>query len=183
MRARLRPAYTPERLGQIYAQPHRHDQWPDHLVRVAVTIDLARALAGRPATAADLSCGDAAILKALDPDTTYLGDYAPGYQLHGPIEETITQIPRVDLFVCSETLEHLDDPDKVLHAIRGRAASLILSTPVDCWNDPNPEHYWAWSREDVEDMLATAGWQVAFYTGLDLRPTTGAYCFGIWGCR
>lgn len=180
---RLRPAYTPEQLASLYAKPHDHTQWVDHLIRVDVTIAIARGLAGQPVTAADLSCGDAAIVKALDPRRSYLGDYAPGYELHGPIEETIHEIPRVDLFVCSETIEHLDDPDKVLKEIRGRAASLVLSTPVDCWNDPNPEHYHAWDREAVEEMLTAAGWQVAYYNALDLRPLTGAYCFGIWACR
>lgn len=183
MRTRLRPAYEPEQLARLYATPHDHTHWVDHLIRVDVTIALARGLADRPATAADLSCGDAAIVKALNPGRAHLGDYAPGYEYHGPIEETIREIPRVDLFVCSETLEHLDNPDKVVKEIRGRAASLVLSTPVDCWSDPNLEHYWAWDREAVEEMLTTAGWQVQYFAELDMRPMTGAYSFGIWCCR
>lgn len=183
MRKRLRDAYAPEKLGEIYAEPHQHRKWPDHQIRVAVTVQVAHALVGDVHTAADLSCGDAAILRALRIPRIHLGDYAPGYEYHGPIEETAQELPRVELFVLSETLEHLDDPDKVLHAIRPKTAALVLSTPVDCWQDHNPEHYWAWSREDVEEMLTGAGFRVVVYSALDCRPGGGEYCFGIWGCR
>lgn len=184
-RLRLREAYSPERLAEIYPAPHRHAKWPDHRVRVAVTIQLAHALVGEVTSAADLSCGDAAILRTMRVPQMHLGDYAPGYEYHGPVEETIGRIPPVDLYVCSETLEHLDDPDSVLRAIRTKTDALVLSTPVDAWDDVhrNPEHYWAWSRVDVEGMLTAAGFQVVLYAGLDLRPGGGEYEFGIWGCR
>lgn len=183
MKTRLRGPYDDAKLAEIYATPHDHTRWADHKARVAVTVQIAHALVGHVPTAADLSCGDAATLKALGVPTKYLGDYAPGYPLHGPIEQTITEIPAVDLFVCTETLEHVDDPDLVLRAIRAKTNALILSTPVGCWGDHNPEHYWAWSREDVEEMLTAAGFRVALYAGLDLRPGGGEYEFGIWGCR
>lgn len=192
-RSRLRGPYGPEKLAEIYAQPHDHTKWADHEIRVAVTVQMAHALVGDAESAADLSCGDAAILRHLEhwakvsltaPQLQmHLGDFAPGYEYHGPIEQTIDEIPRVDLFVCSETLEHVDDPDLVLAAIRPKTSALILSTPVGCWHDHNPEHYWAWSREDVEEMLAKAGFRVALYAGLDLRPGGGEYEFGIWGCK
>lgn len=184
MKTRLRPAHSPERLAEIYATPHNHTKWNDHKIRVAVTAQLAFGLVGSQIqTAADLSCGDAAILKTLGVPLLHLGDFAPGYEHHGPIERTIHDIPRVDLYVCSETLEHVDDPGLVLELIRPKTDALILSTPVGCWGDRNPEHYWAWSREDVEELLTAAGFQVVLYTGLDLRPGGGEYEFGIWGCR
>jgi hypothetical protein len=183
VKQRLRGPYDDAKLAEIYARPHDHTRWNDHKVRIAVTVQLAHALVGRVSTAADLSCGDGATLKALGVPTMYLGDYAPGYPFHGPIEQTIHEIPDVDLFVCTETLEHVDDPDLVLRSIRPKTQALILSTPVDCWGDHNPEHYWAWSRRDVEEMLGEAGFTVAVYAGLDMRPGGGEYEFGIWGCR
>jgi hypothetical protein len=182
-RQRLREAYTREELETVYPAPHDHTKWHDHQVRVAVTVQLAHALVGDVRSAADLSCGDGAILGALRIPELHLGDFAPGRRYRGPIEETIAEIPQVDLFVCSETIEHLDDPDGVLKAIRPKTAALVLSTPVGCWQDRNPEHYWAWDRDEVEDMLVTAGFTVALYAGLDLRPGGGEYEFGIWGCR
>lgn len=185
MRVRLREAYGPEKLAEIYAAPHRHAKWPDHQIRVAVTIQLAHSLVGNVPSAADLSCGDAAIVEALGITQTHLGDYAEGYEHRGPIEQTIEQIPHVDLFVCSETVEHLDDPDLVLKKIRTKTDALVLSTPVGAWNDAdrNPEHYHAWDREAVEEMLTAAGFRVVLYNELDLRPGGGEYSFGIWGCQ
>lgn len=182
-RVRLRPAYTAEQLADLYATPHNHSCWGDHRVRVAITAQLSHLLAGPISTAADLSCGDATILKALNVGARYFGDYAPGYPLTGPIDDTINEIPVVDLFVCCETLEHLDDPDLTLKKIRAKTRALVLSTPVDAFGDTNPEHYWAWSREGVEAMLAEAGFRTEVYTAIDFRPAGAEYCFGVWFAR
>lgn len=185
-RKRLRPAYSPDELARIYARPHDHRQFRDHHLRVAATIEVARWLAqDSPVTrAADLSCGNGEILKSVEAEERWFGDLAPGYELVGPIDQTIDLIPAVDMFVCSETLEHLDDPDQALKAIRGKTGTLVLSTPVDAWYDDNPEHYWAWSRQDVEDMLAAAGFRPVVYASVDFRGLhPQLYQFGIWGVR
>lgn len=183
-RERLRPAHPAELLGKYYAQPHEHFGNADHRIRVAITIQVAKALVGSVESAADLACGDAAIICAVPAKRRYWGDFAPGWPLAGPIDETINQIPHVDLFVCTETIEHLDDPDTVLKAIREKTTYLLLSTPVGCFHDTNPEHYWAWDREAVENMLHTAGFSVATYVELDLTAAgPDHYVFGIWGCR
>jgi hypothetical protein len=183
-RRRLRPAYGADELARLYAAPHDHRRWRDHHLRVNATIQVANWLCEYGVqTAADLSCGNGAVLSAIPARQRYLGDFAPGHELAGPIEDTIEQIPPVDLFVCSETIEHLDDPDVVLKAVRSKSDHLVLSTPVDAWDDDNPEHYWAWSRDGVEDMLTAAGFQVVVYTAVDFRPSGLPYEFGIWGCR
>jgi hypothetical protein len=182
-RLRLRNAHTDELLGKYYAKPHSHFGNADHRLRVAISINLARAL-GQFNSVADLACGDAAISAAMNARTRYLGDLAAGYAIQGPIEETIHQIPHVDLFVCTETIEHLDDPDTVVRAIRGKADALLLSTPVGCFHDQNPEHYWAWDREAVEAMADEAGFKTSVYAELDLTAAGPEhYVFGIWGMR
>jgi hypothetical protein len=180
---RLRPAHSADELARIYATPHQHGKWDDHRVRVAVTAQFAHALTGHVDTAADLSCGDAAIINALDVGTRYLGDFAPGYPITGPIDDTIEQVPVVDLFVCCETLEHVDDPALTLKKVRAKTRALVLSTPVDAFQDTNPEHYWAWSREGVEAMLVAAGFSVVVHSALDFCPSGAEYCFGVWYCR
>jgi hypothetical protein len=182
-RARLRPAHSAQALAGIYATPHQHAKWADHKVRVAVTAQFAHALVGKVAKGADLSCGDGTILSSMDVGERFFGDFAPGYPLTGPVDDTIEQIPHVDLFVSTETIEHLDDPDQTLKLIRGKASTLILSTPVDAFQDTNPEHYWAWSRAGVETMLTDAGFTVVAYCEVDFRPSGGEYSFGVWYCR
>lgn len=181
---RLRPAHSTERLAEIYATPHQHGRWSDHRQRVKATIALTLPY-GPFATAADLSAGDGTILNSLPVlGRTYLGDYAPGYELCGPLDVTIRALGSpVDLFVHTETLEHVDDPQSTLALIRQYTSRiLILSTPVNAWDDKNPEHYWAWSAADVEDMAATAGFFVGAYEELPFRRDLGPafYDFGIW---
>lgn len=175
---RLRPPHDGRRLAELYATPHQHTRWPDHVARVEATIVFARDFAPDPTSVADLSCGDGAIALALSP-SPILGDFAPGWPVTGPLERTLPQLEPVDLYVCCETLEHVERPAWTLDAIRAVARRLVLSTPVAGEDGDNEEHYWAWDREGVEALLAGAGWQVDAYVELD----PGAqYVFGVWGC-
>lgn len=186
MRQRLRPMPTADELAAMYAAPHDHTKWQDHIFRVDVTTAIAANLVQVGASVADLSCGDAAIahrLHAALAAKLVLGDIAPGYPYHGPIEQTIVEIPPVDLFICSETIEHLDDPDKVLSAIRAKTDWLVLSTPDGEDNDENPQHVWGWDAEAVEHMLRAAGFEPRVFTALDLRPAGCTYRYQIWACR
>lgn len=139
-------------------------------------------------TLADLSCGNAAVLTGIEKRfpvqsvSLITGDIAPGWTYEGPIEETILQIPQSDLFVCAETLEHLDDPDSVLKAIREKARALVLSTPVWSWDDTNGQHLWAWSVGDILLMLEAVNWRCIEYSEVDTTLYGESYVYGIWGC-
>lgn len=186
MRRRLRPTPTAGELAALYAVPHDHLRWEDHVFRVDVTSALAHHMLPPGGTVADLSCGNGLIARRLQVShgaRMILGDYAPGYEHTGPIEQTIDRIDRVDLFVCSETIEHLDDPDAVLRQIRARTDRLLLSTPDGEADDANPEHVWGWDAEAVEGMLREAGFQPDIHTTVDLRPAGGVYAYQIWACR
>lgn len=187
MRVRLRAMPGADELARLYAAPHQHERWIDHRIRVDMTAYLAAYGVTAGQTVADLSCGDAAIARRLVERcsvTAILGDLAPGYEFHGPIEETIGRIPHVNLFICSETIEHLDDPDKVLRQIREKTDGLVLSTP-DGETDPtrNPEHVWGWDSEAVGQMITAAGFAPQSKVLLDLRPAGFEYAFQIWAAR
>lgn len=178
-------------LATTYTEPHDHRRFGHgHHLRVKQTIAVAKWLHewGGCGSVADLSCGNGhvAIAAATSGDRVYLGDYAPGYEFRGPIEQTHAELweatdhKGVDLFVCCETLEHLDDPDLVLRQLRRISRYLVLSTPVDNWDDANGEHLWAWDRVGVEDLFKAAGWQELHYTESDTRPIDGVYQYGIW---
>lgn len=187
MRTRLRPTPDAEGLRHLYSKRYSHTSAPDHVLRVAVTAALAEPVTPIGGVVADLSCGDAAIANLLASRRNarlVLGDLTPGHAITGPIEETISQIPdgSVDLFICSETVEHVDDPDAVLAAIRPRTSRLILSTPDGETDTRNPEHIWGWDSEAMGDMLRSAGFRPEIHTTLDLRPSGGWYSFQIWLC-
>jgi hypothetical protein len=198
MRQRLRPAYTYAQMDGLYQQPHQHEHFEDHKDRVKETTELGVKHArdhfdqSQRFFIADLSCGDAAIARgvaaAFSDDElrlkVILGDYAHGYPLQGPISDTIRNmtVDVVDLFVCCETAEHVDNPDGLLATIRKHAKSLLFSTPIDNWNDENPEHLWSWAWNDVQNMLNAAGFFPTGYRELD-KIAVGGYRWGMWFCE
>jgi len=187
MRQRLRPTPTPAELRQLYPAPHVHSVWPDHVIRVDVTVALGLGFVNNGMSVGDLSCGDAAIAKGIAAQRdvrVVLGDFAPGgYEFTGPIESTIDLMPPVDVFVCCETLEHLEDPDAVLKQIRAKAGRLILSTPDGETGSKNPEHVWGWDADEMETMLVGAGFGIGAFAALNLRPAGCMYNYQIWVCR
>jgi hypothetical protein len=181
VRKQLRPFYTPEQLARVYDHTYNHKYWPDHIERVHKTTELLDVLAAsvEAKSVADLSCGDGAIVgNSIHPwETITLGDYTTT----GPIEEAILHLPHTDVFVLSETLEHVEDPDNLLAMLRVVADTLLVTTPCGEITDENPEHYWGWDTDAVGDMLRAAGW-----TPISLELFTPVsvpyYTFQMWMC-
>jgi hypothetical protein len=180
MKIRLRPAHTAEQLANIYSKPHNHLAFADHIIRVNKSIDMLKAF-DTYESIADLSAGNAAIINALKSDNKYVGDFADSYEFTGHIDDTIEKIPVVDLFICSETLEHLDDPEATLKKIRVKTKYLFLSTPYGESDTNNIEHYWGWDNEDVKQMLIDAGFDPVEYFLLEFPG--GVYNFQMWICK
>jgi hypothetical protein len=178
-RERLRGAHEQKELEALYRSPHSHAGFRDHILRVQATIAVAKWL-GPIETAADLSAGDATIINSLTVGKRYIGDLASGYEITGPIEETINLIPEVDLFICSETLEHIDNPEIVLSSIRNKAKHLLLTTPDGETESRNPEHYWGWDSECIKDMIVQAGFEPMCLSLVRLKEYGYAYDYQIW---
>jgi hypothetical protein len=187
----LRPFYTDEELATVYHRPYDHTRWDEHRRRVAATVDIVTRWGKDRGwyDGIDLTCGDGAILRALVANgtvqTAYYGDlvHADHLDVVGRVEDTLpahTVLGRPrDLYVCSETLEHLRDPAGLLENARALASHMVLTTPVDeTAAHENAEHYWSWSVEDVRDMLELAGWTVQ---GLDLLAMDH-YVYQVWCC-
>ena len=183
---KLREFHDAKELAKIYATPHDHAIYGrGHGIRVNMTIQLAKDMAyqAEAKSVADLSCGNGAIARALDIEKTILGDYAEGYEYSGLLEVNLKKIENVDLYICSESIEHVEDPGLILNLIRSKSQTLILSTPIDSWYDDNPEHYWAWGRQDVEMLLKNAGWTPDVFIMLDTTVFGEPYIYGMWGCK
>lgn len=177
---RLRPRWSEEELHRIYAAPHDHRIYGrGHAERVNAMIELGTRRAW--GSAADLSCGNGVVIQSIDAVHRYQGDIAPGYEYHGPIEDTIHRVAFVDLFIMGETLEHLDDPTGVLLEVNTACNTLLLSTPIDNWGDTNAEHYWAWDRDGVEGIMRDAGFgKIEEFKMVDSRTYGEPYCYGVW---
>lgn len=196
--------------GRTYPDGYRHERWPDHVERVTASVSLLARWATRFRTAADLSCGDAAILRSLAGQTdlreVWLGDLlgAPaeavralerwGVETHsvpaGPLPDSLHSLPQtegVDLFVLSETLEHVPDPERLLNEIAQWAAYLFLSTPVsEPVGSGNLEHYWGWDTATIHDLLMDNGWtpmEKQMLTPQSTRSLPDAYTFQLWVAR
>lgn len=198
---RLREYPSLEELKKLYATPHNHQRWPDHQLRVGVTTAVARWMLGYGEgmsevglppvySIADLSCGDATIARGASDDlpvARYLGDYGASYEYEGPIEETAPQLlmdregVRVGLFVLSETIEHVEDPLRLLKLLRLVSERLVLSTPINEVGSGNPEHIWGWDHEGIRDLLGESGWEEV--TQVDVTFPTWVYSYQIWGCK
>lgn len=186
-RQRVRPAWSPEQLAALYSETHCYTGWLDHRLRVPVTTQVINWMLAENewSAAADLSAGDGFMLEASTAQRKVFGDLVDsgsGTQLVGAVEDTIHQVD-VDLLVCAETIEHLDDPDGFLKVARSRVKGAVFSTPVGSWNDPTPGHYWAWSRQGVEEMFADAGFAPVTYLELSWTQPDLPHTFGIWGCK
>jgi hypothetical protein len=92
---KLRKFHTAKELAKIYATPHDHAIYGrGHGIRVNTTIQLAKDMAyqAEAKSVADLSCGNGAIVKALNVEKTILGDYAEGHEYSGPLEVNLKKI-------------------------------------------------------------------------------------------
>lgn len=182
---RLRPAYPDDELGRVYPEQYNHTRWPDHIQRVQATLDFIHAMtvSGQRRIVADLSCGDAEIAKRIEgTKLLLLGDYVANdaYPYHGGIEHTIDLLGYVDLFVLSETLEHIDNPRALLTAIRKHASYLVLTTPMDEQDDGNPEHYWGWDDDGVRELLQGTGWRPTNYMLFTPTGPQTYYSYQMW---
>lgn len=195
MRQRVRPLYSPDDLARLYSQPRQPaNSYADHPSLAncpnpeagdLVTIAMGQSC-GKISSLADMSCGSGEIPRAIAAYSgiePILGDYGPGWEYQGPITETVPQLPVVDLFVLSQTLEHLDDPDGDLRLIREHCRQLLVASPID-EVDPVEDHYWTWGKEDLEEMMGAAGFTVSAFIEFDMTPLWYPHCkFGIWAMR
>lgn len=185
-----------------YPRGYRHEVWPDHVERIAASAELIRRYSSQIRTAADLSCGDCALISRLDLETAYVGDLI-GARGEYPMRPNVRVLPAgplpdsldgfrtipgktlpVDLFILSETLEHVPDPDTLLAKLTDVSRYLFLSTPLD---EPastgNEEHYWGWGQSDIHHLLWESGWspmEVSLFTPESTRHYAEAYTFQLW---
>lgn len=77
---------------------------------------------------------------------------------------------KAGLVICSDVIEHVEDPDKLLDYLKQRAEKeglILLSTPdrdglrgKDCTSCPNKYHVREWNRPELKAYLESRGFRI-----------------------
>jgi len=79
-----------------------------------------------------------------------------------------TAVPRAEVYVITEVLEHLTDPHAMLKRIRLRGAQLVCSSPHDeTYESHDACHAWAWDQEGYAAMIREAGFAIRAHEIVD----------------
>jgi hypothetical protein len=182
---RLRPTHDEATLAEIYSKPYDSAQWVEHTNRVNWTVERLNTflmLHEEVKHVADLSCGDGKILRGIErPVMKVFGDLVTASHLDvvGDINELITTV-HTDLLICSETLEHLDDPTSFLERASEHATWICLTTPLgEEDGEKNYEHYWGWDLWGISGLLQSTGWRTSWVDTFN-QPY---YTYQLWIAR
>ena len=197
---RLRDELRPDQ----YQVVRDNRTWVDHILRTYATAAMVAWF--EPKSVADPACGDASIVRYADTirqiDSIHLADISepqmqnikfgvwamsriPETRLYtGRWQETLSQMPHVDLMVLTEILEHLEDPEELLRAAREKAHHVVVSSPIDeSYPGGNHEHVWSFSRDSYKELLIRSKWTPYVYQELVFTDERYPYNFQVWGCN
>jgi SAM-dependent methyltransferase len=96
----------------------------------------------------------------------------PVAELRGPVEELPVEDGSFDLVLCTQVLEHCDDPAQAVRELRRVTAPggrVLASTHGVQWYHPSPVDYWRWTHEGLRRLFVTN----ADWTGLEVEPSGG----------
>jgi SAM-dependent methyltransferase len=152
-------------------RPPKSDRHYLALGRLAEQIEeeARRRLAGRSdAKVLDIGCGQKPYLPFFSPFAgKYVGvDLAPGpyVDVVAPAEELPFPDASFDLVLCTQALEHVAEPGKVLaeiHRVLAPGGTALVSVPFVFLYHPDPvesdQDYWRWTHSGLRRSFAAAG--------------------------
>jgi SAM-dependent methyltransferase len=142
---------------------------------------LARHRARRPRLL-DVGCG----AKPYEPFFTgAIGEYVgvdvanPAAELEGTVEDIPVPDESFELVLCTQTLEHVDDPARAVRELRRVVAPggrVLVSTHGVQVYHPNPEDYWRWTHAGLRRLFR----EHASWSTVTVTPGSGATaCIGM----
>jgi SAM-dependent methyltransferase len=84
----------------------------------------------------------------------------PNADLHGPIEALPVEDGSFDIVLCTQVLEHVDDPPQAireLHRVTAPGGRVLASTHGTMVYHPNPVDHWRWTHTGLERLFASNG--------------------------
>jgi SAM-dependent methyltransferase len=123
----------------------------------------------------DVGCGDKPYYPFFAGAAEYVGvdvQQNPNADLHGAIEAIPAEDGRFDVVLCTQVLEHADDPPaavRELHRVTAPGGRVLASTHGTMVYHPNPVDHWRWTHTGLERLFADNGdWE-----SVDVTPGAG----------
>jgi SAM-dependent methyltransferase len=103
----------------------------------------------------------------------------PAAELEGTVEEIPVPDGSFELVLCTQTLEHVEDPSRAVRELRRVVAPggrVLVSTHGVQVYHPNPGDYWRWTHAGLERLFR----ENAFWSTVTVTPGSGTTaCIGM----
>ena len=103
----------------------------------------------------------------------------PAAELEGTVEEIPVPDGSFELVLCTQTLEHVEDPARAVRELRRVVAPggrVLVSTHGVQVYHPNPVDYWRWTHAGLERLFR----ENAFWSTVTVTPGSGTTaCIGM----
>lgn len=123
----------------------------------------------------DVGCGRKPYYPFFAGAASYVGvdvQENPHADLHGPIEALPVEDASFDVVLCTQVLEHVEDPAAAvaeLHRVTAPGGRVLASTHGVMVYHPNPGDHWRWTHTGLERLFGRHDW-----ARLDVRPGAGS---------
>lgn len=123
----------------------------------------------------DVGCGVKPYFPYFASAASYVGvdvQDNPAADVHGPVEALPLEDGSFDVVLCTQVLEHVDDPAaavRELHRVTAPGGRVIASTHGVMVYHPNPVDLWRWTHTGLERLFAGCAW-----SELRVRPGAGS---------
>jgi SAM-dependent methyltransferase len=123
----------------------------------------------------DVGCGDKPYYPFFGDASSYIGldvQENAHADIHGAVEAIPTEDASFDIVLCTQVLEHADDPGQAvreMYRVTAPGGRVLASTHGTMVFHPNPVDHWRWTHTGLERLFGDNG----DWARLDVQPGAG----------